>query len=534
MQEKQERIGALLCCAASAVMKVERIKELIDELAKMGYDLLELCIDDVYKIPEEPYFGYLRGGYTKEELQDLDNYAKSKGVELVPCIQLLGHLSRLVKLPRFSNIVDTGDILLVGEEETYELIEKMFKTIRACFSTNLVNISMDEVANIGLGKYLKKHGYTDKTTILLQHLNRVVKIADKYGFKPHMWSDMFFKFANGGRYYGEDVKLSQEAIDKVPEGVGLCYWDYGEHAIKEEIFENMFKEHQRFNREIWFAGGAWCWDGFAPLNNWSLYTMEPAMRQARKYGVKNILITLWADQANECSVFSVLPSLYAIKQFYEGNFDMDSISKGFYDLFGVKFEDFMLLDLPNKVERENFIRENPCKSLFYNDCFLGWEDWAYTQVPPIRYAEYSAILKSTSKRMGKYEYLFKNMSLLCSAMELKAGLGIETRNAYRANDKEALKKLVDKYTLTAKRVKAFSKDFRARWLMDNKPFGWEIQQVRLGGLYSRILDCRDRLIEYVEGKVEDIPELEEDILPFVPAWGLNYNSWRNLVTVSIL
>ncbi len=82
-----KNFGALICCASNGIMKVERVKDLVDNLSKMGYNLLELCIDDMYKIESEPYFGYLRGGYTKAEIREVDEYAKSKGVELVPAIQ---------------------------------------------------------------------------------------------------------------------------------------------------------------------------------------------------------------------------------------------------------------------------------------------------------------------------------------------------------------------------------------------------------------------------------------------------------------
>ena len=71
------------------------------------------------------------------------------------------------------------------------------------------------------------------------------------------------------------------------------------------------------------------------------------------------------------------------------------------------------------------------------------------------------------------------------------------------------------------------------WMRDNKPFGWEIQEIRFGGLYSRILDCKERLEEYLDGKVENVPELEEDILPYAD-WGLQYNLYRGSVSTSTL
>ncbi len=42
-----KNFGALICCSSNGVMKVEQVKNLIDSLAKMGYNLLERCIDDM-------------------------------------------------------------------------------------------------------------------------------------------------------------------------------------------------------------------------------------------------------------------------------------------------------------------------------------------------------------------------------------------------------------------------------------------------------------------------------------------------------
>ncbi|MBQ8685364.1 MAG: beta-N-acetylhexosaminidase [Clostridia bacterium] len=536
MEREKERFGVMICCSTSAVMKVERVKKLLDEMQKMGYNLLEMCLDDIYKIESEPYFGYLRGGYTKAELKEIDDYAYERGIEVVPCIQTLAHLNNLVKNPPYWELVDNGGILLVDEPKTYAFVEKMLQALKGCFRSNLINIGMDEAHTVGLGRYLDKHGYVNRHELLVRHLNKVVELATKYGFKPHMWSDMFFRLSNGGGYYGEDIKLEQSAIDKVPEEVALCYWDYGEHEVKDEIYEAMFAAHEKFGRELWFAGGAWCWNGFAPLNEFSLYTMEPAMRLAKKHGVKNVLITLWTDEGNECSFFSVLPSLYAIKQFYEGNLDRAKLAQGFQDIFGVSFDDFMLLDLPNQTGRPRtpFIRENPCKSLLYNDCFLGLLDHSLSLNGHIPYGEYAKTLAAASKRLGEYGYLAEGLSLLCSVLEIKAELGIKTRRAYKDGDIAALEKLTGDYAECAKRLDVFIQSHKKRWLGDNKPFGWEIQQARLGGLHARLLDCKERLTAYLQGDETAVIELDEEILPYVDEWGLNFNSYRGLVSPSEL
>ena len=536
--------GALICCSANGVMRVERVKKWIDELAKMGYNLLELCIDDIYKIEEEPFFGYLRGGYTQQELREMDDYAYARGIELVPCIQTLAHLGNLVKLPHYWDIVDVNDILLIDEPKTYALIEKMFASIRSSFRTKLVNIGMDEAHMVGLGKYLDKHGYENRTQLLLRHLTKVLEIAHKYDFHAHMWSDMFFRLDNKGEYYGEKVSISCETVEKIPKDIALCYWDYGELAANrvfvgdkaawnEQVFDHMFTEHEKCERKLWFAASVWNYNGFAPQNKMAQCVMKPGFKQAIQHGVENILVTVWGDDGNDSSYFAALPSMYALRQYALGNFDSVSIAEGFYKIFGFQFEDFMLLDIPNynSGNPEALWRESACKALLYNDCFLGWKDNYIETLQPIPYGEYAKKLQEAGDRVGEYGYIFETLSLLCSALELKATLGVQTRRAYKNGDKATLKVLIDIYAETALRIDVFRRKFREMWLKEYKGNGWEIQQYRLGGLYMRVLDCRERLMEYLDGKIDRIEELEEEILPYGDN-GLQHNAFCGLISVS--
>ncbi len=530
-----KNFGALICCASNGVMKVERVKELIDHLAKMGYNLLELCIDDMYKIESEPYFGYLRGGYTREEIREMDAYAISRGIELVPVAQTLAHLTNLVKIPHFSDIVDIDDILLIDEPKTYELIEKMFETLSRCFTSRKVNIGFDEAFKVGLGKHLDKHGYQNRITLLERHLKRVLEIAGKYGFRVHMWSDMFFRLVNKGNYcYDEkDRTIADEIRDKVPENVEICYWDY--YTDDESKYSQMITAHKQFERELWFSGGVWTWNGFAPQNGFALRSLRASMKQVKEHGIQNVLITMWGDDGHDCSYFSALPSLYAAKQYADGNTDLEKIKQGFGELFGVAFDDFMLLDLPTKNSKNPHADrpDNSCKSLLYNDCFLGLKDYALQEVEHIPYDDYAKQLHAVGQRMGQYRYLFDNLEALCLALDVKAELGLRTRTAYKAGDKTALQALIGDYLEAEKRIEKFRNTLRHVWMTDNKPYGWDIQEIRLGGLRARLRDGAQRLQEYLDGVCSSIPELEETLLPYAP-WETQFNSYRGFVTVSQL
>ena len=117
--------GVLLDMSRNAVMKVSELKNFIDVLAKLGYNAIELYTEDTYEVPSEPYFGYLRGRYTQNEIREIDLYAKQKGIELIPCIQTLAHFNGPRKNFALRELFDTADILLCGEDRTYEFIENL-------------------------------------------------------------------------------------------------------------------------------------------------------------------------------------------------------------------------------------------------------------------------------------------------------------------------------------------------------------------------------------------------------------------------
>lgn len=58
----------------TVVTNIEYTKK-IEDMAFMGHNTLYLYMEDTYKLEANPYFGYLRGAYTNEQLKDLDDYA---------------------------------------------------------------------------------------------------------------------------------------------------------------------------------------------------------------------------------------------------------------------------------------------------------------------------------------------------------------------------------------------------------------------------------------------------------------------------
>jgi len=507
-----DNLGVMLDCSRGGVAKISTLKKIVDLLSDMGYNFLQLYTEDIFEVIDNPYFGYMRGKYTKEEIQDLDRYAKSKGIELMPCIQTLAHMTHIFRWEQYYDINDCDDILLIDEEKTYNFIDKIFASLAEYYTSRNIHIGMDEAGRVGLGKYLAKHGYTERFGLFCRHLQKVVAIAKKYGFKPMMWSDMFFNLMDKDE--NGKIRASDKILSQVPKEVGLVCWDY--YKTDKEYYKEKFEEHRIFKNDLYFAAGAISWTGYCPANELSIKATAASMKACIESNVRNAFITLWGDNGKECSFFALLPTLFAFSEYAKGNFDLESIKEKFFTAYGISFDNFCELDDPNKVGNKPAIYNNPNKYLFFNDVFMGIMD-QYAVEDGIE-KKFIGYAKALEKHIGNksFGYVFDCIEAQCRVLSIKSNLGIKTRKAYGNRDISTLRALADnEYVKLQAELENFYKKFKTLWFLENKPFGFEVHDMRLGGLIRRIKSCRERLIDYCENRIDNIPELEEKILDFL-------------------
>ncbi len=531
---KLDNMGVMLDCSRNGVLKLETAKKLIRIFALMGYNMVLLYLEDVYEIESRPYFGYLRGRYSQQELWELDDYAARFDMQLVPCMQTLAHMNAAKKWADLGGLFDINDILLCEDEKTYALIEDMIAQMRKCFRTNLINVGMDEAFMLGLGQYLKKHGYTDRFSIMTKHLDRVCQIAEKYGYeKPMIWSDMFFRICNDGEYHGPNP-VPEEVIAQVPENVSLAYWNY--RTLDTETYDHMLAEHKKFGRDIWMVNTCWKCIGMVPHNHHSFRTFDALLPAMEKHGIRNFFTTCWGDNGADCSVFSVMPSLCYVALSHYGVRDRESFRDVFRALTDMELEDFLLIDTPNMMGTTKLRIECPSKYFLYQDLFSGFLDSRVCD-------DYAATLAERARALeaydgGRYPQIFRTAEALCRVLEIKVDLGIRTRKAYQSRDTEALRQLaLQVYPQLERRVEALHEAFAVQWHMENKGQGFEIMDVRLGGLLQRVKTCRRKLLQHLEDGTP-IEELEDTILPFKCGdqddEHLTYYNWANFVTVNTI
>ena len=498
--------GMMLDMSRGGVMTVEAVKGMIDAHAALGLNLMMLYTEDTYTVPEAPYLGYLRGRYTEKELREMDDYAAESGVELVPCVQTLAHLEQFLQWDVNRDIKDNDCVLMIDEPKTYAWIRAALTALRRCFRTNRIHIGMDEAHGVGLGEYYQKHGAVNRFELLNRHLNRVVDICKELGFKPIMWSDMFYRLGSKNNdYYDTDAVVPESAIAQIPD-VALCYWDY--YHTDEQFYAGMLEGHRKMGKEVVFAGGIWTWSGILPHVRKTNATMYPALRACLKAGIGTVLATSWGDDGCETDYRLALNQLpiYSEHVWLGEDCTRAEVERMAERLTGLSEACFNAMGAFYADDEDH----RPGKGLFYCDPLYPLTEglWDLTG--------YREGLEEGIKTLERHlddsrcEYAWLAMRI---ALE-KLNWVNELRPAYLRGDKAVVLTMANE-KLPAMRelyVKMMSV-WREQWESGRKRNGWETICARLGAVIARLDDVQRILLRWADGTIECVEELDETPLP---------------------
>ena len=523
----------------NAAFNVKTMKAMLRKLALMGLNMAMLYCEDNYEVPNRPYFGYMRPTYTQKDMRDLDDYAYSLGIEMIPCIQTLAHMPDGLRWGCFDNIRDYDECLLVGKDETYDFIRDLLVAASAPFRTKRIHIGMDEAWKLGRGKYIDVYGYRPPQEIMKEHLARVMEVIRELGLEPMMWSDMYFRSAGNGSYYQPELKVTQEMKDMVPEGLRFVYWDY--YNLEASEYEVHIAQHQDLGENMIFAGGCWSWRGYGLTWEKTRRTTVAALTACRKMGVRDVFMTTWGDNGTEslatvnligCQLFAELG--------YADSYDEEKFARRFKFCTGGELKDFEnieYLDRTPFVERErpkDPYPYNSSKVMMWQDILTGLLDKNYEGCN--HDAHYEALtekLREAVGRNGMFDSMFELLTLVSHTLALKSEMGLRLTAAYRAGDKNALRRFAEEeLPELSYRVSELRIAHMECWMEIYKPFGWDILDMRYGSLLARIDSAIRQVTAYIEGKLERIEELEAERLLFDKAGPRGLNKYGVYVSPS--
>ena len=125
------------------------------------------------------------------------------------------------------------------------------------------------------------------------------------------------------------------------------------------------------------------------------------------------------------------------------------------------------------------------------------------------------ILKKCINRNPDWQALFLTQYNLSSLLAIKCEAGINIRQAYHNQNREILEDYCNTFLPEMKKLaEEFMEAYRTQWMDENKIFGLDVFDLRMGGLLQRIQSAIYRLNDYLKGSINKLEELEQEILYF--------------------
>ena len=414
-------------------------------------------------------------------------------------------MEQYLRYPFTADIRDNDTVLLAGEEKTYELIRACIATMRKTFRSDRIHIGCDEIRGLGTGQYLNRNGYRDRFTVFNEHLHRVTDICREYGYRPMMWSDMYFSLAEKNRAggYPIHVEVPQYAIDSMPD-CDMVFWDYDQNF--NEHFRVNIQKHKAFNRPVIFAGGIRTWEGFVPYYTHSYDTMKPAMEECLRGGVEEVIITLWGNDGTETNYMLGLPLMPLFSEYcWRGEacteaeiWDMSAFLTGTTKELACAISDFFM-------GYGGAIRSG--KHILWSDPLINLLYPGYDLAAGIRYLENSL---AVFEKYPDHQYIGYLKAVFRACLD-KCRLHLELQPRYKAGDRQWLK------TFAEEEIPAMIADFEnlekihhALWHADYKTHGFERLQYRYFGAIGRLRYTAEVIEKYLAGELAQIQELEPE------------------------
>ena len=294
--------GVMLDISRTKVPTLETLLRLVDRLARLRINHLELYMEHTFAYRSHPEAWENASPMTGEDILVLDAYAREREIDLVPNQNTLGHLARWLRLDRYRPLAEvTGGSqfpwgfvpgpfsLSPAHPGSLPFVRSLLDELLPHFTSPLAHIGFDEAYDVGQGQSKALCDEKGRGAVLVEFLKDVSEIVRSHGRRPLFWADML-------------TRHDAQAIEDLPEDLIACEWGYDADYDFDATLEPLAKRGKPF----YVCPGTASWLSFTGRGYTAEHNLRRAAKAADRYGAEGYLITDWGDRGH----FQPLPVSY--------------------------------------------------------------------------------------------------------------------------------------------------------------------------------------------------------------------------------
>src|SRR3989441_8199445 len=220
------------------------------------------------------------GRFTKDQVRRIIAYGRERHIDVVPCLELYGHLHDLFRVERYADLaaVPHGSEFNPLKPPVADLLANWLNQMTSLFPSAFVHVGMDETWELERFAKSEAEGLTPGQVYLKQFKN-VSSLVSQHGRHAMVWADIFAKHA--------------EIISQVTPGTVLVPWTYG----PESDYKHFLAPFAGTHLAQFIATGVTVWNQISPDFDLSFDNIDTFLATGRQYGILGLINTLWTDDA---------------------------------------------------------------------------------------------------------------------------------------------------------------------------------------------------------------------------------------------
>ncbi len=272
------------------VSTLENFKEIIRRLARYKQNVYMPYLEDMFRFESHPHIGKNRGALSREQVEELDAFARKHHVEIIPIFQTLGHMENMLLLPEYVGYAEFPGAasLNVSDERIYDLLQDFFDEIVPAFSSKYFHMAADESWDVGRGASRELVEQTSIADVHARHFIRVYNMLRDMGKEVIMYADI----ATG---LGEAIPGYPEVLDQLPDDIIMVFWDYWlqrSYADKANILADA-------GQPFMVSPGVWNWHPIYPDNVTAPVNIRNMAHTGVETGAVGFINSSWGDYGGE-------------------------------------------------------------------------------------------------------------------------------------------------------------------------------------------------------------------------------------------
>jgi hexosaminidase len=275
--------GVMLDVSRDKIPTMATLRRLIDELASLKINRLQLYFEHAFAYREHPIVWKHASPLTGDEVEALDAYCRARFIELVPNQNSFGHMERWLKHPEYAHLAEVVPpvsetmSLCPVDPRAVELLSGLYDDLLPHFSSRAFNVGCDETVDLGKGRSREAVERLGRGRVYLEFVQKIHALVAARGRRMQLWGDI--------------VLEHPELIGELPRDVVALLWGYeADHPFdaQAQAFASAGIEYQ-------VCPGTSAWLSLGGRTTNAVGNLDAAARAGLAHGASGLLITDWGD-----------------------------------------------------------------------------------------------------------------------------------------------------------------------------------------------------------------------------------------------